>query len=260
MFESLEECTDADAVALAKLTCGFNSGTNPTDETLKHLQGSILAFGKKALHYFEAEFDTDSQMFAAFVARATLENGVAAILGRIDPFRLLYLRNYQQAATFEYGRAQKTGFRWQGDVLATEKPPNDLWSPDHDVSKVSRALLSDYSDALFWQPAITKTLDDMVNASISPPTFLASLEVENVIPSFRTRFATLYSTLSKGVHWEFFIDRIVIDEPTLKDALRDTLLYLGLLGLFANYVPSVHATLPPGEALQNFETLRAKLS
>lgn len=260
MTDSVQSEIETAARALSTLVCGDASGDNPADETLRHLEANLFKFSQKAEMYLNRPFDEEAQMFSAFVARAILENGVAAILGRIDPFRLLYLRNYQSAPSFEYGRTVKTGFRWQGDVLSIEKAPADLWSPDHDLSKVSRALLSDYSDELFWRPAIALSLDALASSGTPVPDHISSLDVENVIPSFRTRFAGLYSTLSKGVHWEFFIDQIVMDEATLKDSLRDTFLYLASIGLFTNFVPTAHAKIDPNKSIEKYNILRAAVS
>lgn len=248
-----------EAHALAKIVCGACTGNNETDATLRHLQDSVRLFANHSSRYLKGDFDENSQLYSAFVARALLENSVAAILGRLDPFRLLYLRTFQSGPNFEYGKPAKYGFRWQGDVLASKAAPQEMWSTEHDESKINRALFSDYFDALFWKPAIESVLDQFTISGIRPPTLASSLELSAIIPSFRRRFATLYSTLSKGVHWEFFVDSIVIDEPTLKDCLQDTFLYLSEIALISHFVPSAHASFDPAEALEIYELLRTEI-
>ena len=63
------------------------------------------------------------------------------------------------------------------------------------------------------------------------------------------RSSQLYSTLSKGVHWEFFTSVLVFDEFTVKSAIRDTCLLVGKLGLISHFVPTAFASLEPNEAL-----------
>jgi hypothetical protein len=142
-------------LGLGRLVCGAAAETCTANKTLDHLSSSIDRFAKKAVEYLNGEFSEEAQIFGAFCARVTLENACAAIVGRLDPFRLLYLAEFQAQGGFEYSKPSKSGFRWLGDVLAEEKlPQEDLWSSSYDVAKISRALFSGYINHVYWKPAV----------------------------------------------------------------------------------------------------------
>ena len=103
----------------------------------------------RAITYLNGEFSEEAQSFGAFCTRVVLENACAALVGRLDPFRLLYLAEFQAQGGFEYGRPAKSGFKWTGDVFSGEKPSPKLWSTEHDLSKISRALFSPHVDHVF---------------------------------------------------------------------------------------------------------------
>ena len=69
----------------------------------------------------------------------------------------------------------------------------------------------------------------------------------------------LYSTLSKGVHWEFFTSALVFDDATVKAAIRDTCLLIGRLGLTSHFIPTAYASLSPLEAVEKYVSFRREL-
>ncbi len=76
------------------------------------------------------------------------------------------------------------------------------------------------------------------------------------IDSTRGISTQLYSTLSKGVHWEFFASTLVFDEATVKTAIRDTLLLMSGLGLISHFVPTAYASLTPNDAVDQYVSFR----
>ncbi|MGJ5035405.1 hypothetical protein ACQR13_14980 [Bradyrhizobium sp. HKCCYLRH3059] len=138
-----------------------------------------------------------------------------------------------------------------------EKAAGSLWNLEADIIKISRALFSPHVEHLFWKPAI----NDMLDYISSTPTGAASADVVNIdsetfIKEVRGRSSQLYSTLSKGVHWEFFSSALVFGESTVKEGIRDTFLLLGLLGLASHFIPTAYARLQPAQALEAYEAFR----
>ena len=206
---------------LGKLVCGVAAEACIANSTLDHLGSSIDRFGSRAVGYLNGEFSEEARVYGAFCARVTLENACAALVGRFDPFRLLYLAEFQAQEKFEYGKPTKSGFRWLGDVVAEEKPPPVLWSSDLDTSRISRALLSAHADHVYWKPAVELALDYLSEHEDVSLQELRSMNPETFTSAVRGKGAALYSTLSKGVHWDFFVESVVMDEATLKDGIRD---------------------------------------
>jgi hypothetical protein len=242
---------------LAAIVCGPPGSDCTANATLEHLSASVDAFSQKALNILNSDFDDESQHFGAFCARVVLENAFAALVGRLDPFRLLYLKSFQEQPGFQYGKAANSGFRWTGDVMPEDKGPQDLWGNDHSSSKVSRSLLSSYCEHVYWRPAIESVLDFASNVDDSVLTEIKQIDPENFVPTYRGRVSSLYSTLSKGVHWEFFVTSVIMDEGTIKDSIRETLISVGMISLASHFIPTAYRSLDPEGAIEAYVSLRS---
>ena len=243
-------------MGLGKLVCGSTGDPCTANTTLDHLGGSIDRFAEKAVEYLNAPFSKEAESFGAFCARVTLENACAALVGRFDPFRMLYLTEFQARGGFEYGKPSSSGFKWTGDVLAQDNPPRDLWSSDHDIAKISRALFSSYVDHVYWKPAVEKALDYISDHGGEGLSELQAMDPVTFTPETKGRCASLYSKLSKGVHWDFFVSSVVMDEGTLKDAIRDCFIQVSNMAFVSHFVPTAYRSLDPAEALTAYSQFR----
>ncbi len=244
-------------LGLGELVCGRAGASCTANRTLDHLGSSIDRFANKAVEYLNGEFSEEAQIFGAFCARVTLENACAALVGRFDPFRMLYLAEFQAQGGFEYGKPSKSGFRWAGDVLADEKPSRDLWNSDHDLAKISRALFSAHVDHVYWKPAVEAALDYLAEHGGGESLHeLQAMDPETFTSSTKGKCAALYSTLSKGVHWDFFVSSVVMDEGTLKDSIRDCFIQVGNLGFVSHFVPTAYRSLDRTDALVAYNEFR----
>jgi len=246
-------------MSLSLLTCGPSGSPCEANATLDLLSGSIEAFSSKSLSFLINNFDSDAKYYGSFCSRVVLENSCAAIVGRLDPFRILYLASHQGQNNYDYGRPSKSGFRWTGDVIPEDKGPIEIWGYDHDITKVSRALFSKYADHLYWRPALVKTLDAIDTADGHIFEALMQRTPDDFVGFNKGLAGKLYSILSKGVHWDFFRTSVITDESTLKDATRDCLLLLAGLGLVSHFVPSAYRTLSAVEAIEAYKTFRVSL-
>jgi hypothetical protein len=243
-------------LGLGKLVCGSTGEPCTANTTLDHLGGSIDRFADKAIEYLNSAVSREAESFGAFCARVTLENACAALVGRFDPFRMLYLTEFQAQGGFEYGKPSNSGFKWTGDVLTVEKPPRDLWSSDYDLSKISRALFSSYVDHVYWKPAVEAALDFLSNNRGEGLTELQAMDPENFTPATKGKCTLLYSKLSKGVHWDFFVSSVVMDEGTLKDAIRDCFIQVSNMAFVSHFVPTAYRSLNRAEALTAYSEFR----
>jgi hypothetical protein len=83
--------------------------------------------------------------------------------------------------------------------------------------------------------------------AMSPETFTSST---------KGKCAALYSTLSKGVHWDFFASSAVMDEGTLKDSIRDCFIQVANLGFVSHFVPTAYRSLDRNDALVAYTDFR----
>lgn len=208
---------------IGDLLCGKSDAGGIADSALKQLSISIDSFAKRSLKILEEKISQEGIELGPFCARVLLENSCAALVGRLDTFRILYLSEFQAQPQYEYGKRAKSAFSWVGDVIPEERPSQELWSIDHDMSKISRALFSRHLDHVCWRPAVERMLDYVSSTSSAPAlNELFSLNSDTYVNASKGQSLQLYSTLSKGVHWEFFNSALLFDEATVKAAIRDT--------------------------------------
>ena len=85
---------------------------------------------------------------------------------------------------------------------------------------------------------------------------ILALDADTYMRTIMGRSLQLYSTLSKGVHWEFFTSTLVFDETTVKSAMRDTCLLVSQLGLASHFIPTAYVSLPPPAAFDTYLSFR----
>src|SRR6266545_3729014 len=122
---------------IGSLLCGDDRAEGIAKSALDQLSRSIDNFSARAVNFLNEEPSEDALTFGPFCARVLLENACAALVGRLDSFRMLYLSEFQTQPEYEYGRRAKSAFSWTGDVIPEEKAAQSLWSLDHDLPKIS---------------------------------------------------------------------------------------------------------------------------
>ena len=228
---------------------------------LNQLSQSINNFSSRAVKFLAEEASEDTLTFGPFCARVLLENACAALVGRLDTFRMLYLSEFQSQPEYEYGKRARSAFSWTGDVIPEEKSTQTLWSLDYDLPKISRALFSRHLDHVYWKPAVEAMLDFVLPYSSNPALLeIFALNAETYISESKGRSLQLYSTLSKGVHWEFFTSVLVFDEATAKSTILETCLLVSHLGLTSHFIPTAYASLSHQQALEAYLSFRKDLS
>ncbi len=243
---------------LALLLCGRDAG-GVAGDALKQLSNSITGFSSRSVKFLTLVDHEDTLSFGPFCARVLLENGCAAIIGRLDSFRMMYLSEFQSQPDYEYGRRIRSAFSWTGDVIPDEKQ-NNLWNVDHDHSKISRALFSKHFEHIFWKPALNRLLDHVSTLASDPLLVdIKNIDPDRFIDEMKGKSGQLYSTLSKGVHWEFFSSTLLFDEVTVKNSIRESFIIVANLGLASHFVHTAYASLPHSDAVEYYKAIIRKL-
>jgi hypothetical protein len=183
---------------IGSLICGNDRAEGIAKTALDQLSRSINNFCGRAVKFLSEDASEETLSFGPFCARVLLENSCAALVGRLDTFRMLYLSEFQTRPEYEYGKRAKSAFSWTGDVIPKEEPEN-LWSINHDISKISRALFSQHMDHVYWKPAVERMLD-----------FVSSHQADPALSDLLLLDADTYEPLAK------FIDRVIF--PPLEGA------------------------------------------
>lgn len=242
------------------LLCGEHAGAGIAKNALTQLSSSIQTFSSKSLILLNENAIGDILTLGPFCARVLLENSCAALVGRLDPFRMLYLSEFQNQAEYEHGKRAKSAFSWTGDVIPPDEKNQMLWNIDYDIPKISRALFSKHVDHIYWKPAVEEMLDYVSGLPTDPAlTEIYSMDSETYLKEASGRSSQLYSMLSKGVHWEFFTSALLFDEQTVKNAIRDTCLLVAHLGLVSHFIPTAFSRLEPMVAVEKYLSYRRLL-
>jgi hypothetical protein len=98
-------------------------------------------------------------LYGPFVGRALLEVGSNLLLSRIDPFRVLSLRQVQLSSGFLLGKRNECAIAWMGDIMPDDKETKELWAQGTKAKDISRSLLGSYSDHVCWRPAFQSLID-----------------------------------------------------------------------------------------------------
>jgi hypothetical protein len=227
---------------------------------LAHLQAS-LDYVMDQLSWLADQEPRRISMLGPFLGRSLLELSATALIGRLDPVRLLVVRKIQEQPDYEISIPWKGSIRWQGDVLAAKKV-GDLWGEAVEYEKVTKALLGDYYEHLLWRPAVEHVLERGVVGGVWLAE-IAAIDAAAFVPRKRHEIGVLYSSLSKGIHHEFVIPPgALYDRATVVDLVQRTVHLVADLALVSHFIGHASFSLNHDQAfdvfnrIENFEVLR----
>ena len=225
---------------LALLACGNYSDYGDIKDAFANLANKITQVEDRLMR-LPTESDDDISMLGPFLGRTLLESVCVALVGRIDPFRLLIVQTSQKCSTYSVEKRSNSAIVWDGDIF--EKGSSQLnhgWDPEIKLKEITRGLLGDFYGELFWQPAYKKLLD---NTNDYPDEELLAhyrrtiTTPRNFTPYIRQRASRLYSALSKGIHSELVVNtEIVLDKATVLDRIGDTLELCAIMSLVSHFI------------------------
>lgn len=196
-------------------------------------------------------------LYSPFLARSILEVACTAMIARLDPFRILTLAELQSHSSYTPGKKVTAALQWQGDVLAESK--EQLWTQDRKVEHMPRALLGEYQDAVFWQPAFEYFLDVVATrgSTSARVAALQGFQINEFLPRIRAAAVRTYSAASKGIHHEFVLPLSSYYDPaTLRSLLDDSIHIAADLGVVTNCCEHIAFRLEPVEAISLYEAIQ----
>ncbi|ELY3543141.1 hypothetical protein SMX40_003897 [Cronobacter turicensis] len=239
---------------LAKLVCGSDSIHDAENECeiseiLKHLK-SVLVNVLEEIKLIGNESESRITLYGPFLVRTLLEVGVTALIGRLDPTRLLIVKRTQQHADYSTEKAWNSAIRWQGDVV--DSKVDKLWPVEKNYKDITKALFGDYYFDLYWQKALKKICDSDVTGGA----WLAEIkgmDITTFSGRRKSSVSRLYSQSSKGVHSEFVIPPgSRYDKLTIKNLASEIIQILSELGLLVNQLPHIAYRIEIAEAIELF--------
>lgn len=248
---------------LARLVCGDYQSCDSLKDIYDVLFHNIETMETRLADLQEDENDSNVTILGPYYARNLLETACTALLGRIDPFRILYVHKVQTHDEFNLGSKAKAAISWFGDIFEMglskeKKKPENMWNPNNEFSNISRGLLGDYYAEIFWNPAFGKVLDDpSYEREDALEYFRRSIDgPSNFIPFIRQKASQTYSSLSKGIHSELVIKpEIIYDRATVFDKISDVIQICSILGLVSHYISTSLCRLPTDNAFDLFKKI-----
>lgn len=244
---------------LGMITCSVTqNGRGDLAEILRHLRG-VIDLHWDELQWLLKQGESRIKTFGPFIGRSLTELTLTAHLARLDPFRVLYLREMQRQPGFDISFRRAASIQWHGDVLAKEPPAKSLWDPERGFEKISRALLGDYYEHIIWRNAFVQMLDDFKNADGGAwLNELRSIDPEDFGPRMRFAFTGLYSSLSKGIHHEFVIPPgALYDKSVILTLLAETIKHCAHISIVSHFVEHCPFVLAPQDALDCYVRLQS---
>lgn len=237
--------------ALATLVCGNYTQHESIKSLYDVLSHNISNMGDRLKRLLEDD-DDDLTVLGPYYARNLLETTCSALLGRIDPFRLIYVQKVQSLDGFKIGSKSKAAISWAGDILEkNDINIEELWKPDRDFSKVGRGLFGNHYGEIYWNPAFKSLIDDEAHSEEpSLSYFKTSIDSPDKFVFFlRQESSKLFSSLSKGIHSELVIKpEIIYDKPTVIDLINDTFQLCSILGIVSHRIDFSISCINPIEA------------
>jgi hypothetical protein len=241
------------------LTCGAIDGPPASGSELAEILSYVretIDLVSKQLGWLSQQDDSQVSILGPFLGRSLLELSTTALLARLDPMRLLVVRQIQTQPNYDPALRWKASLQWQGDVLAPDKS-KDLWTEKLEYEKTSKALLGDPFDHLLWRPAFERM------RSSSPMggnwmAELASIDTDVFIARKREEVSKLYSSLSKGIHHEFVMrPGALYDRATVVDLVQRTSYTVSTLAVVSHYIAHAPFSLSPDVAVHAFNEQEA---
>jgi hypothetical protein len=244
--------------ALAKLLCGniiVNSVNDEgIDQVLVHLSKSIDNVVNELVNR-DSLSPEQITLFVPFLGRSLLELGCTAIIARLDPFRVLMIREHQKQPDYKPDKRNKFSINWQSDVLS--KKVDDLWG-DKAPDIPTRSLFGAYYKDLVWLANFDKLLDAIDD--VSGDEWIAELKMKGFLQFYNETlngFSSLYSELSKGIHHELVIPlSSTFDPQTTQRLIEKTIRNIATLGLFVNVISHTFNKLDMPEAITTYKEIQ----
>ncbi|MCY8452087.1 hypothetical protein MOC98_04260 [Bacillus spizizenii] len=240
---------------LARLICG-DYAQHKSIESLYDVLFNNIKNMETRIDILLTNDSDDLTLLGPFYARNILESSCSALIGRFDPFRLIYVHKIQSLDNYSIGKKSNGGINWNGDVFE-KKSSGAIWNPDKEFQKVGRGLFGDAYGDTFWNPAYQMLIDDeTIQSNESLDYYKSSVDPDKFTEFLRTRSSKIYSSLSKGVHSEFLIKpEIIYDKSTVVELLLDAVKFCSIIGLVSHYIDSCICRLPYDNAFVIYQKL-----
>ena len=265
--------------------CSCTPGTSRIGAIQSILGKDVLRYGQAVAGMMATTANEDTiRLYGCFAARKLLEAGCVSVLCRVDPGRLLILREFQLKGDYPLGERHSASIDWKADVVSDKKA---VWTDTISPDKFIRSLLGGHLAEVTWVHAIqnlaslvdripnlseSRWINELVNQyevrRSATPKRAGDAEADGspvqaelgVLAGFRTTAQHSFSTLSKGVHLEFVVDQdALFDLVTVRQSMLRAIKILTQLAFTSHLIDSAFVTLNPTSAFDLAVSIEAEI-
>lgn len=256
--------------SLTRILVGrINSAPHSGDFTtgMNAASRSLLAHEQQLVRLWNSNSHKEFSQSAPACSRLILEQGLAIVLGRLDPLRLITIIKGSNSTDFKLGQKNSSSFNWSKDVLPEAKPgPNGYWSQETISKLVHRSILDGHLADYLFSSCHSDLLDRLTDITASltelPEWIIQVLKLEkgeHVLAAVRARAAEAYSVLSKGIHFEFFLGQNTMpSNKELREATSKSITALATTALYSHFSDISVQRISKNEALRCFLEITKK--
>lgn len=239
---------------LAKLICGQpQNGLSEIDDILIRLGNTITKFTNQMLLFDYSE--EKDRINIPFYARSIMEAACTALVARMDPFRILITYKVQSSSEYDITKRSNAAIQWTGDIVAASKPKTNLWSPENKLVDYDRALFSNYNGELFWKPAFLKAMD-FIQAQGNSSDWLnqfKNMDENEFFERTKTDISKLYSSFSKGIHYEFLVNvDSIFDTTTMQSIVNKMFQIFAEISMVSHFIGLMSGSMEYISCINNF--------
>lgn len=242
----------AGSIAGHKYSGDFTNAVNALVKSISEHEAELV------LHW-DNQNEIDTRVFSS-CSRLLLEQSFAILLGRLDPIRLVTVIKGSNSPDFKLGHRNSSSFVWNKDVLPGVRPGNGYWTQESIGKGIHRALLDGHLADYVFTSAHDELIGPLTDATITKHELtdwaieLLKLDRgEPVLAKLRILASEAYSTLSKGIHFEFFFGKET--RPTIEEvrfATNKAIISISTVALYAHFSDISVLTIDKPIAISSF--------
>lgn len=239
------------------LVCGIHDiASGDLGDSMGHINKSLYRIQQELPPPY-GNNSSISKVYAPFLVRSILELSFTALIARLDPFRILTLRQVQLQGSYSPDSRNSSSIQWSGDIVSREGSVAS-WSSDTKPEKMSRSLLSEYQGEVMWKTAFTQFLDKLSENTCQGDWSreLQQTTPESFLPKYRQEAVALYSLASKGIHHEFVVPASsYFNEDALRDMIDTAIKVVCIFSAVLNFSEHSLYSIDSNLAIFIFESL-----
>ncbi|WP_338838357.1 hypothetical protein WDR10_14010 [Kurthia gibsonii] len=244
---------------IGKLICGEYEQYESLKNFYDVLNYNLTTMEIRLDKLIKEDNEQELTILGPYFARNILETTCNALLGRLDPFRIIYVHKIQSTDSFDIGVKVKGAINWASDIFGKDETKTDnLWNSEKEFNKVGRALFGPYYGVIYWNPAYKKLIDDTKYTNEEHLAHYRTVvpEPDKFMLYMRSKCSGIYSSLSKGIHSELLIKPdIMFDKTTVLELISETIKICSILGLISHYIDTSHCKMDVNVAFEHFKSL-----